>query len=82
MPCSTAGPFRHRDHEVGVPDGGEPVRDHDRGAALAQPGKCGLHGGLVLGVERAGRFVEQQDARVAQQGAGERDPLALAAGRR
>jgi len=47
---------------------------------LAQAGERGLHGGLALGVERAGGFVEQQDARIAQQGAGERDTLPLAAG--
>ena len=34
---------------------------------------------LALGIERAGRLVEQQDRRVAQDGAGERDALALAA---
>ena len=45
----------------------------------AQPGERLLHGGLALGVERAGRLVEQQDARVAQQGAGQRDALALPA---
>ena len=35
---------------------------------------------LGLGVERRGRLVEQQDARVLQDGAGDRDALLLAAG--
>ena len=38
-----------------------------------------LHQPFAFGVERAGRFVEQQDRRVAQDRAGDRDALALAA---
>ncbi len=41
-----------------------------------------LHQRLAFGVERRGRLVEQQDRRVAQDGAGNRDALALAAGQR
>ena len=41
-----------------------------------------LHGQLAFRIERAGRLVEQQDGRIAQDGAGERDALALAAGQR
>ena len=33
-----------------------------------------------LGVEGGGRFVQQQDRRIAEHGAGDRDPLALPAG--
>ena len=40
----------------------------------------GLHGPLGLGVQRAGRLVEHQDPRVAQQRAGDRQPLLLPAG--
>ena len=36
---------------------------------------------LGLDVERRGRLVQQQDRRVLQEGAGDRDPLALAAGK-
>ena len=39
-----------------------------------------LHGALGLGVERAGGLVEHQHPRVAQQRAGDREPLLLAAG--
>ena len=35
---------------------------------------------LALGVDLAGELVEDQDARVAQDGAGQGDPLLLAAG--
>ena len=39
-----------------------------------------LHARLGLVVERRGRLVEQQDRRVAHDGAGDREALALAAG--
>ena len=39
----------------------------------------GLHHALALGIERAGRLVEQQQRRVLQDRAGDRDALALAA---
>ena len=39
-----------------------------------------LHQPFVLGVERRGRLVEQQDRRVLQNGAGDGEALALAAG--
>ncbi len=35
---------------------------------------------LGLGIDRGSRFVEDQDARIDQQGAGDGDALALAAG--
>ena len=41
----------------------------------------GLDLGLALGVEGAGGFVEQQDRRVFQEGAGDGDALALTAGK-
>jgi len=56
------------------------VGDDDGGSAGAQVGEGGLDGGFAFGVQRAGSFVEQQHAGVAQQGAGEGDALALAAG--
>ena len=39
-----------------------------------------LHRALALGVERAGRLVEEEHRGVAQDGAGDGQPLALAAG--
>ena len=69
----------HRD-PVGAADRREPVGDGDRRAAAAELVERALHGALGRGVERAGRLVEHEHARVAQQRAGDRDALALAAG--
>ena len=57
------------------------MRDHDRGAPLAQFGDRLLHVALGFGVERRGRLVEQDDRRVLDQRARDRDALALAAGK-
>src|SRR5688572_15609678 len=70
------------EHEdaVGVTNGGEPVRNDERGAPLEQPVHGFLHQRFALAVERAGRFVEDQDLRVAQNRARNGDALALPAG--
>jgi hypothetical protein len=65
---------------VGVADGRQAVGDHQGGAALHQPFQRRLHQRLALGVERRGGFVQQQDRRVLQEGAGDGDALALTAG--
>ena len=57
----------------------QPVSDHQRGAALHQPFERLLDQPLAFRVERAGRFVEQQDRRIAQQGPRNRQALALPA---
>ncbi len=68
---------------VGLPDGGEPVRDEDRGAG---PGR-GEHPledlRLAADIELGGRLVEQDQAGACRHGghrAGQGDPLPLAAG--
>jgi hypothetical protein len=53
------------------------VRDDDDGAAGGEAVDGLLHHGLRLGVQRAGWLVQQQDARVADDGARQRDPLLL-----
>ena len=58
--------------------GRQPVRDHQRGAALHDLVERLLHQRLALRIERAGRLVEQQDRRVAQDRPGDGDPLPLA----
>ena len=68
------------DDLVGVPHGREPVGDGDRGATPGQGVEGLLDGTLGLGVECAGRLVEHQDPRVAEQGAGDGEPLLLPAG--
>ena len=59
------GAVRDDDDEVGIADGREAVGDDDGGASGAEPGEGGLDGGLAFGVEGGGRFIEEQDARVA-----------------
>ncbi len=61
-------------------DGGEPVRDDQRRASLAQLGDRLLHVTLGFRIQRRGRLVEQDDRRILDQRARDRDALALAAG--
>ena len=71
-----AAAIEHED-AVGLHDGGESVRYHERGAALHDFVERFLHQGLAFRIERAGRFVEKQDGRIAQQGPRDGDALAL-----
>ena len=71
----------HHQDAVGVGDGVQPVRDHERGAVLAQMRHRILHQPLGFRIERGGRLVEQDDRRVLDQRARDRDALALAAGK-
>ena len=75
-------PMRQHDDVVGVDDRRKPVRDDDRRAAVHHFGKRCLHARLGFIVERRGRLVEHQDRRVADDGAGDRQALALAARQR
>ena len=54
----------HDDDAVGGADGGQAVGDDDRGAVFHQPLERVLDQPLAFGVERGGRFVEQQQGRV------------------
>jgi hypothetical protein len=65
---------------VGLADGGEAVGDDEGGASLHEEVEAGLDEGFGFGVEGAGGFVEDEDARVGEDGARDRDALALAAG--
>ncbi len=65
---------------IGVAHRGEPVGDHQGGAVGGEFFQCFLNERLALGIESAGRLVEQQDGRVTQDGAGDGDTLALSAG--
>jgi hypothetical protein len=71
--------FDHVDH-VGVGDGVQRVGDDEGGASLDQFAYGVLDETLGLGVERCGRLVQQDDGRIADQGPGHSDALALAAG--
>ncbi|MDT4855897.1 hypothetical protein FQZ97_902700 [compost metagenome] len=65
---------------VRTDDAGQPVRQDQRRAAGHQPVERLLDERFVFGVDRGQRFVQDQDGGVAQQGAGDRHALALAAG--
>src|SRR6266581_4769798 len=73
-----AAALEHHD-AVGALDCREPVRDHDGGAAAHQGFERRLHLALGLRIERRGGLVEDQQRRVLQQGARDRQALALAA---
>src|SRR5882757_2660766 len=70
---------RDRDDAVGPAHGRQAMGDDDHGTAGCDVGHIVLDRPLALVVERAGRFVEHQDARVHDQGARDRDALTLAA---
>ncbi len=67
------------EHEntVGLRHRRQPVRDHQRRAALHDLIERALHQGLAFGIERAGRFVKKQDRRIAKERTGNCDALAL-----
>src|SRR5579871_5622080 len=78
--------------DAAVAHDGDPVREDqrlalimrhiDRGAAMlvVQPAELQLHGLPQLAIERAERFVHQQNIGLDDEGARERDPLLLASG--
>jgi hypothetical protein len=68
----------HHHQPVHRGDGRQPVRDRDHGLALHQRVQAGLDGLLDLAVQGTGGFVEQQDRRVLEHHACDRDALALA----
>src|SRR5664279_4831882 len=68
------------DDLVGVAHCGEPVGNRDGGSALGQRVERLLDGALGFGVEGTGGLVQYQHAWVAQQGAGDGDPLLLPTG--
>ena len=79
-PSSMTSPVRQHQYAVHVGQGGQAVGDGQHRATLHQVGEGSLHRGLGLGVQRRGRLVQDQDRRVLQEGAGDADALALAAG--
>jgi hypothetical protein len=61
-------------------DGGQAVGDGEDGLALHHAGEGLLDRGFDFAVEGGGGLVQHEDRRVLQEGAGESDALALAAG--
>ena len=79
VPRSTIAARLDHDELVGAPDGGKPVRDHERRAARHEALERLLDRALALGVERRRRLVEDEDRRVLEERARDRETLALAA---
>ena len=73
-------PVLEHDDQIGAPDGRQPVSDNHRGAPSQQLRKRLEDQRFGLGVEAGRRLVEQQDRRVLEQRAGDRDALPLPAG--
>ncbi|OFX09111.1 MAG: hypothetical protein A2516_11810 [Alphaproteobacteria bacterium RIFOXYD12_FULL_60_8] len=71
--------FFHGDDAVAVAHRGQAVGDDEHRAANADAAHVALDDLLGLIVERRGGFVENQDARVGDQCAGDGDALALTA---
>lgn len=66
------------DDPGGVDQGREPVSDHQGGAAFGQTAESVHHIHLIFSVQRAGRFIQDEDGSVFQQGARQTEPLHLA----
>ena len=73
-----AAAFQH-DNPIGAFDGGEPVRDDQRGAVLHQRLQRGLHVALGFAVQGGRGLVEDQDGGVLEDGARDCNSLALPA---
>src|ERR1051325_11077982 len=71
--------FEH-ENLIGAADGREPMRDDERRAARPQPAQAVLNHLLALAVEAGGGFIQNEDARVGEDRARDRDALPLAAG--
>ena len=67
----------HHKDEVGVPDGGKAVGDDKAGTALHQAVHSSLDALLGAGIHAAGSLVQNQDAVICQNGAGDGKQLLL-----
>ena len=67
------------DDVVGFEDGVETMRDGDDGTTLHESARGFFEQGFGFRVEAGGRFVEDEDGRVLEEGAGEGKTLCLSA---
>ena len=67
---------------VGICDGAHAVGDDDYGLALDKLRNALLNLGFVFDIEACGRFVQEYDGGIFQEGAGDRDSLAFATRKR
>src|SRR5439155_5512518 len=65
---------------VGLVDRAGSMAGQHRGAVLHETVERRDDGGLAVGLDAAGRLIEQEDRRVSQEGAGDADALFLTAG--
>ena len=72
--------FIEHDDAVGIAHRRKAMRNGKRRAGLGELAERCLNECLAFGIERARRFIKEQDGRIAQDRAGDRDALALAAG--
>ena len=68
--------FQH-DDLIGIDNGRQPVGNGQHSAPLAHGPEFGLNVTLGLGIKGRGRFVQQQNRRIAQDRAGDSNPLFL-----
>ncbi len=73
-------PLLHHEDAVGAHHARKAMRDENGRAPFGEALERFAQGFLALGIERGGGLVEQQDRRVAQEGAGNGDALLLPAG--
>src|SRR5712692_6378586 len=66
---------------IGAPDGGETMRDDESSAAAHEVAQPLLNERLGFGIEAGSGFVENEDARIGENGAGDGDALFLSAGK-
>ena len=66
---------------IGATNGREAMGNDERGAAGKEMFEAGLNHGFGFGIKGAGGFVENEDARVGKEAAGDGKTLALAAGK-
>jgi len=73
-----AAVFDHDDH-IGRRDRAQPVGDDKTGAAANEPAERFLDQPFAVGIQVARRLIQDQDSRIGEYRAGDRQPLALAA---
>src|SRR5690242_10580473 len=74
-------PFVHDDDAIRMFDGGQAMRNHERGAIALEIVDCILNASLGFGIERRHGFVEHQHRRVLEQRASDGHALPLPAGK-
>src|SRR6185312_943130 len=74
-------PIFHHDNAIGAAHRGKTMCNDEGGSILHQVLQRRLNQDFRLGVERRSSFVEDEDGRILQQGASNRDALALSSGK-